>query len=342
MNWNTCYYTASTFIFAETFFVKTRFLFIGCLLSAVYCLIPTVAFTWGFFAHKKINQLAVFTLPPQMITFYKQNIDYLTIHAVDPDKRRYSDANEAARHYIDIDRYGINPFDSVPKYWKYAVAKFTEDSLNAYGIVPWYVELMMFRLTEAFKERSADKILYFSANIGHYIADAHVPLHATENYNGQLTNQRGIHAFWESRLPELFADKWNFWVGRAKYVDKINDRIWKIIKESYSEKDSVLKFEAELHSQWPTDKKYAVENNKKVYSFEYSVAYNEMLNGMVERRMRQAIFDVGCFWYTAWVNAGQPNLDRIMDKQVADSLRTANKDNKQILNNEKQLKGHDE
>jgi hypothetical protein len=33
-----------------------------------------------------------------------------------------------------------------------------------------------------------------------------------------------------------------------------------------------------------------------------------MLNGMIERRMRLSIASIASFWYTAWVNAGQPNL----------------------------------
>ena len=111
----------------------------------------------------------MFVLPPRMIGFYKKNIDYLTIHAVDPDRRRYSNTDEAPRHYIDLDHYGKNPFDSVPKHWKDAVGKFSEDSLNGYGIVPWYIEKMMFRLTEAFRDENIDRVLYLSANIGHYI-----------------------------------------------------------------------------------------------------------------------------------------------------------------------------
>ncbi|MFI5164521.1 MAG: zinc dependent phospholipase C family protein [Bacteroidia bacterium] len=322
--------------------VRKNIFLLYFLLPIVYCLLPTSAFTWGFFAHKKINQLAVFTLPTGMISFYKKNIDYLSAHAVDPDRRRYADPREAPRHYIDIDHYGKHPFDSIPKYWQDAVKKYSEDTLNAYGIVPWYVEKMLFRLTEAFKEGNVDRILYLSANLGHYIADAHVPLHTTENYNGQLTNQTGIHAFWESRVPELFFDKWDFFVGRAAYIDKVNDRIWKIVKQSYEAKDSVLNFEAQLSRKWGDDKKYAIEKGKKVYTAEYAAAYDKVLNGMVERRMRNAVLAVGSFWYTAWVNAGQPDLNRLMDKQVADSLKTVQQENEEILKKGKVPKGHDE
>ncbi|MBI4946513.1 MAG: zinc dependent phospholipase C family protein [Bacteroidetes bacterium] len=316
------------------------------LTSNILLLTSFPAFTWGFFAHKKINQLAVFTLPPEMIAFYKKNLDYLTAHAVDPDRRRYSNKAEPPRHYIDIDHYGKHPFDSVPKYWKDAVEKYSEDTLNAYGIAPWYVEKMMYRLTEAFKEENVDRILYLSANIGHYIADTHVPLHTTENYNGQMTNQIGIHGFWESRVPELFFEHWDFFTGRAKYIEKVNDRIWKIVKDSYLEKDSVLDFEAELTKKFEIDRKYSYEKkgNKtaKVYSSEFSEAYDKMLNGMVERRMRNSVFDVGSFWYTAWVNAGQPDLNRLMDKQVADSLKIVQQEAEEIWKKGKVPKGHEE
>ena len=74
-------------------------------LIGAYCIYQPSIYSWGFFGHKKINRMAVFTLPPEMIKFYKKNIEYITEHAVDPDKRRYAVEGEAPRHYIDIDHY---------------------------------------------------------------------------------------------------------------------------------------------------------------------------------------------------------------------------------------------
>src|SRR5678810_1127918 len=125
---------------------------------------------WGFFGHKKINNYAIFLLPPQMMVLYKPNADFITEHAVDPDMRRYAVSIEGARHYIDIDHYGKYPFDSLPRKWNDAVAKFSEDSLREHGIVPWWVQTMLYRLTDAFKEKNQVKILKISAEIGHYIA----------------------------------------------------------------------------------------------------------------------------------------------------------------------------
>lgn len=284
-------------------------------------------YSWGFFGHKKINRMAVFTLPPEMIGFYKKNIEYITEHAVDPDKRRYSTEGEAQRHYIDIDHYvhsGEDPFEVVPKSWTKAVEKFTEDTLQAYGIVPWHVNVMVMRLTKAFEEKNIDKILRYSADLGHYIGDSHVPLHTTENYNGQQTNQKGIHGFWESRIPELKSKDYDYFVGRAVYVENILDDEWQTVKESFAAKDSVLELEAQLNSTFPSDRKYAFENRgsvvMKTYSEEYSNAYNDMLNGMVERRLTQSIIKVGSYWYTAWVNAGQPNLNELLEKKTSQQL----------------------
>jgi hypothetical protein len=280
------------------------------------------AFCWGFFGHKKINNYAVFLLPPEMMAFYKQNIDFITEHAVDPDKRRYAITAEGPRHYLDLDHYGKYPFDTLPHNWKDAVDRFGEDTLNAHGIGPWWVLAMQGKLTTAFKEKNKVKILKYSAEIGHYIADLHVPLHASSNHNGQHTGQNGIHGFWESRLPELFADgQWDFFIGKAEYIKNTNDYIWGRMLESGAASDSVLKFEAILNKKYPSDQKYAYENRNgltiRQYSSGYSATYDGMLKGMVERRMRQSIYSVASFWYTAWVNAGQPNLTQLTNTALS-------------------------
>jgi hypothetical protein len=284
-------------------------------------LIVQHCFCWGFYAHRKINYYAVFLLPPEMMLLYKPNIDFITEHAVDPDKRRYMVAAEASRHYIDIDHYGVPPFNSLPRKWNEAVAKYSEDTLNARGIVPWWINTMLQRLTTAFKEKNQARILKLSAEIGHYIADAHVPLHASSNHNGQLTDQRGIHAFWESRIPELLAEKeWDFFIGKAEYIRDPLAFTWQRVLESASASDTVLKFEKELSKIFPPDQKYSFEEKNGVitrqYSSSYTIRYNEKMKGMVERRMRQAIYAVASFWYTAWVNAGQPNLAELSNKEL--------------------------
>ena len=282
------------------------------------------SFCWGFYGHQRINYYATFLLPPEMMVLFKPGIQFLTDHSVDPDKRRYAVAAEAPRHYIDLDNYGKYPYPDLPHRWEDAVKKFTEDTLQANGIVPWWVPIMQQRLTYAFKEKNQAKILKLAAEIGHYIADAHVPLHASSNHDGQHTNQKGIHGFWESRVPELLAEKdFDFLVGKATYIKDVDGFIWARVLESGAASDTVLKYEAELTKQFPADRKYAFEerNGKVVrqYSAAFTTAYDRMLNGMVERRMRQAIFAVASFWYTAWVNAGQPDLKNLQSSSFTEA-----------------------
>lgn len=313
------------------------------------CLLPKEpSHSWGFYGHKRINRMAVFTLPPEMVSFYKEHIEFITNHAVDPDKRRYGVEGEAPRHYIDIDHYGRNAFDSVPKFWKPAVAKYSEDTLMAYGIVPWQIEKHYYKLLNAFKDENLDRILHYSADLGHYIADAHVPLHTTENYNGQMTGQKGIHGFWESRIPEMKAEDYDYFVGRARYIDSPIKAAWKTVYDSHMAVDSVLTFEAALNKEFPSDQKYAYENRgtvmTKVYSVTYTNRYDLMIKGQVERRMRESIIMVGSMWYTAWVNAGKPDLEKLGQKEISDSLKLVMQQEEQLYLQQKikNAKGHDD
>ncbi len=297
--------------------------FVPCLMVLLFLVAGhTSVKAWGFWAHQRINRMAVFTLPPEMLGFFKKNIEYLTDHAVDPDMRRYAIEGEAARHYIDVDHYGTYPFENVPRKWQDAVEKFTEDSLMSYGIVPWHIYKHYFWLVDAFRAEDPAKILKSAADIGHYIADSNVPLHTTENYNGQFTGQKGIHGLWESRLVELFANDYDFFIGRSRYFTDLQTETWRWVLESHLALDSVLSFEKKLTETMPSDQKYSFENRNnalvKAYSKAFCTAYHEMLAGMVERRMRGSILRVGSVWYSAWIDAGQPDLKKLLEKPVVE------------------------
>ncbi len=381
---------------------------VNCLLSLVLLLLLPAGFRtagpgespdwfrdmdWGFFAHQQINRLAVFTLPQPLGGYFKQHLDYLSEHAVDPDKRRYAVPGEAERHYIDLDHYGSFPFASLPREYEQARAaflelklitpsgdtldlispqtcsrelgmmwfvegplahqkkpwpqqKFTEtvrtcfvsrkgklkapsckklraifelpDSLpcakvllrsplDEHGILPYHLLKAYRKLVRAFESGEEKRILKQAADIGHYIADAHVPLHTTENYNGQLTGQEGIHAFWESRLPELFAGEYDFFVGAARYIEDPAGFFWQAVLDSHLLVDSVLQLEMALRWQYPESERYCYEErgavNLRTTCRAYAESYHHALNGMVERRMRQAIRAVGSIWYSAYLDA---------------------------------------
>jgi hypothetical protein len=267
--------------------------------------------------------MAIFTLPKAMKGFYESNIDYITEHAVSADKRRYVDSTEAPRHYLNADHFGKKPFGVIPQNWYDALLKYSADTLNKYGTLPWTIENNYYYLVKAFKAHDTTAILNASANLGHYIADAHVPLHLTQNYNGQLTGQTGIHALWESRLPELFSKNYKLMPGKAKYVENPLAEAFKICRGSFRSVDSVLRFERILNKSFQANKKYSAQTRGKKqvmdYSPEYAAAYSKMLKGMVQRCMGSAILSVGSFWYSAWVDAGQPDLNKLIAKPLTDA-----------------------
>jgi hypothetical protein len=361
----------------------------GCLL-----ILGSTKIEWGFFGHRKINRMAIFTLPQEMLPLFKKYITYIEEHSVDPDARRYASKYEAVRHYIDLDQWGNLPFNDLPRDFESCLTKYGkfeiidqgklsqiniqvgkdsvylindnsqtisvrrsrwigffkrhfmsqyyediiqvpidtvmksfgihlngqflrfEDQFSEHGILPYYLKLHTDRLTDAFKNQDLEKILRLSAELGHYVGDAHVPLHTTKNYNGQLTDQIGIHAFWESRLPELFANaEYDFFTGKATYINDIQTFAWKIVLESHILLPQVLEGEKELSLTYPKDNQFCYEERLGVtvrnYCHNYARAYQKSLDGMVERRMAEAIQAIGSLWYTAYVNGGQPNLRKL-------------------------------
>ena len=316
------------------------------IINSIFLIGSIILFTsWGFFAHKQINQLAVFSLPPEMIGFYKANIDYLREASVNPDKRRLAVVDEAARHYIDLDHFGDSALYKMPRYWKEAVEKYSEDTLKAYGIAPWHVNTMYYRLRDAFMQRDPQLILKLSGELGHYLADANVPLHTTKNYNGQLTGQEGIHGFWESRLPELFAKNYALFVGKASYVNSPQQAVWQAIAAAHVQVDSVLQIERELSLQYG-EKKYSFETRGKqtvrVYSVEFSSAFHSSLKGMTERQMKRSIKLIADFWYSAWVDAGQPTLKEFINyKPTEEELSQRRKEWEHWRENQLNVREHE-
>ena len=281
-------------------------------------------FGWGFDAHKHINRCAVFTLPPAMFNFYKQYLGYITENAVNPDKRRYIVEGEAGRHYIDLDYYSKADIDMLSTHWKKVIQKYSPDTLVAHGIVPWHIYRMKHALTSAFYNKDIEQILRISADIGHYIADANVPLHTSKNYNGQLTGQEGIHSLWETRLPELFKHQYNLLTGKANYIKDTQKRAWEAVMKAHAMIDSVLLLEKELSISFNPTQKFSFEKKgvmlRKVYSAAYAKAYHELLNGQVEQQMRASIQMIGDFWFTCWVDAGEPDLEDLLDVNLKVSL----------------------
>lgn len=284
--------------------------------------------SWGFLAHKTIHQLAIYSLPKKLQLFFFKNVDYLVYNAVRPDVRRKNDPSEATKHFIDIDApvFGVDPFDSMPLTWDEAVLKYSEDTLRKYGTVPWEIIKLQEKLTNAFRNKSKDSILYYSADLGHYIADAHVPLHTTVNYDGQMSNQRGLHSLWESTVPEMNIDNYNLYQAhKAKYLKFPLKVIWAEIRESNRMLEKVLGDERIASEGFTDEKKFKRSERfgqiRKNYTGDFAKAYALKLGNTVNERMMDATKTVADFWFTAWVDAGCPNLSDLQVVSDEDKIK---------------------
>jgi len=297
----------------------------------------SVVLGWGIWGHNHINKGAVLALPPEMGMFFYNHSDFIVEESTVPDIRKHmlNDKAEAGRHYIDLEWYNFTAPASIPETMADAVAKYGKDSVQKYGTLPWSIEDMMAKLTEAMKNKRKTEILFLAADLGHYIGDAHMPLHTSLNHDGQLTGQQGIHAFWETQLPELFGKNYHLYVSDVHYISDIKKATWDIIDSSNKLVYTLLSIEAKLKKNNPEDKQYVMGPDGKpsrnkfgsvIHTYDYAVEYNELLGGMVEKQMRTAIEKTADFWYTAWVNAGKPDLDDLDPQSVTERNRAVYKD----------------
>ncbi|MCC9065118.1 zinc dependent phospholipase C family protein [Flavobacterium piscisymbiosum] len=288
------------------------------LLIAIFAsAIGFLTLSWGIVGHERINKAAVMALPQSLQVFFYNHIDFITQEASVPDIRKYAlnYKDENPRHYFDMENFGA--VDSIPQTLEAAKKKYDAKFLNDNGILPWYIEDMMVKLTKAFKDKNRAEILFLAADLGHYIGDAHMPLHTSANHDGQLSDQKGIHSLWESRLPELFAKNYKLNVPQAQYYQDVHKATWDMINDTHSLAQPLLDIDKKLRTGTPEGQVFKMDAegkvlkskyNTAVFSDEYAKKLHEQLNGMVESQMRKAITATASFWYTAWVNAGKPDL----------------------------------
>ena len=269
--------------------------------------------SWGFLVHRTVNQIAIYNLPEPMRSFMFNHKQYLVYNAPRPDIRRNTDKTEATKHFIDLEKFGTNAANEMPMDWATAVKKYSEDSLKEYGWGPYNVIMQLDLLTKAFKSGNQDSILFYAADIGHYIGDLHVPLHTTVNYDGQLTGQKGLHALWESTIPELVLDQYQLHNNhQAQYLKNPAAALWVDIRKAANLVPAILAIEKELTINFTPETKYRSQirygKEVKTYTKDFADAYSKALAGTINQQLIASANMITDFWYTAWVNAGKPNL----------------------------------
>jgi hypothetical protein len=253
---------------------------------------------WGFTGHRFIAERAIALLPPELQPFFKKYMVTIVEHSIDPDTyRTMGFTEESPRHFLDMDAYGAPPFAALPHDYKEAVAKYGVDFVTKNGLLPWRTQEMADRLTEAFKQTTPfarDDIKLFSAVLAHYIGDANQPFHAALNYDGQLTNQQGIHARFETELVERFLNRLNVVPGPIVPVANVRDFSFAMLAESFQNVDAILAADR------------AASAGRTAYDDQYFEELFKKTQPILEKRLASAITGVASVINSAWIQAGKP------------------------------------
>lgn len=263
---------------------------------------------WGMDVHRLITKRAIEGLPDELKPFYTAKADFIVEHSADPDLWRLMDlrgdlGSEDPNHFLDFD--GFNepaPFSGVPREWKAVVQKYGAELANKNGRLPWRAEEVFNKLVTAFSDLQrnaygADNIRYLSAVMAHYVEDAHQPFHAVENYDGQATNQRGIHSRFETDL-----------VLRNKAALKLTPVVIKPIADI-----KTFFFDALIDDQplvpviLAADKK--ATDGREFYDDAYFTDFAK--NGALaaaEKRFSDSASGVASVWMAAWTKGGKPKM----------------------------------
>lgn len=258
---------------------------------------------WGFKAHKIINQKALDTLPKELQPWFGPQAAYFIEHSIYPDERRSSDRSEGNKHYLNLEYYETTKL--APMTLDQAKAAIGSEQVERAGIVPWRINEYYGLLVEAFKNKNSQDVVRIASELGHYVGDAHVPLHGTKNHDGQLTGQKGFHSAWESRLVEKYVSDQDLSSRSATLFTKPLDQSFEWISESYALSSKVLE----------SDRLASLVNRSESGFPRESEGYWITLwareKDNVRTRMTQSSDRLGSLIYTAWVEAGKPNAPGI-------------------------------
>ena len=278
--------------------------FLTCLYIALFTCECPEAFSWGFQAHERMTDAACDALPEEVRGFFSAHRKKLAYHSNDPDRWKNDDPSERPRHYIDIDMYGQYPFEELPRKYNDAIEKFGAETVTERGLAPWRIEEYSDKLSETMKSGNHEKIVQVAAALAHYVEDIHMPLHVVENYDGQLTNQKGVHGRFEIDMVNRYASEIKLEPEKAGEIEDPLKHAFAIILDSYVYADNLL------HS----------DLRAKSGEADYGEGYLEKLfrfGGWIsEKRMSDAATATASYWYTAWLRAGKPELINPVSTEV--------------------------
>src|SRR5260370_2345358 len=270
------------------------------LLAAVvmFVLFPRTTRAWGGKGHKLIVNQAIDTLPAEIRYFFEANRGFLLQHVTDPLDAIDKIPSERHHHFLYLEKYGRLPFDSLPRSYKTAAAKYTKAKLEANGLLPWQVGVYSEKLTEALKAGHWDEAKLDAAILANYVAEAHDPFNTTANFDGRLTAQAGINEPFGKTLIHNHSSFFPMRPNDPAYISDPTDRAFQHCLSSHSWLETILLADRNAR------------RGENSYNDEYFDRFYNQAAAIFIRQVSDAATDVVSYWLTAWVNAGRPQLPR--------------------------------
>lgn len=184
-------------------------------------------FAWGKRGHQVVCETAA------LLAAQEPNGQFLKARAFDlgyycnvPDfiwKREATYGMERPQHFMDMEHFEAafkkkpevtKPFELSRKEFETQFPELNENSGRAFwrmrelnDMVTPLTQQMAALPDDKVKEKQAlqEKWLVLVGVMGHYIGDLAMPLHVTENHDGQMTGQKGVHSYYEEdSVDELY------------------------------------------------------------------------------------------------------------------------------------------
>jgi hypothetical protein len=265
---------------------------------------PVPAEAWGFEAHKFIAEQMIALLPPELRPLFESRKAFVIERSVDPDLWRTVGWDvESPNHFVDLDFFGAYPFNELPREYDRAVEKFGRAVIHEQGTLPWRTQEFYGLLRREFEEMNRpnagyahDNILLFAAVLAHYVGDGHVPLHAVVNYDGQLTNQRGLHSRWESELFDRTRASLRIAPAPPKPVSDPRTFMFDVLLASNRLAGGVLEADAKASA------------GREFYDDGYFSVFAKEQLGVLQQRINDSITAVASVIVGAWEQAGRPKI----------------------------------
>jgi len=268
----------------------------GTAVLALLVLWGGTAYAWGPTAHDIVITWAIQTLPPEIKGFFEANRQFLVEHANDPDEWIKKDRYERKRHYIYLDKYGLFPYLDLPHNYQRAIERYGSSRINRDGVLPWQIGEYSERLTDALRAGNWQEAKLNAAALAHYVADAHDPLHTTQNYDGQLTREPGLADRYEIRLVDRYSRFFILHPEGAVKIDDPTEYAFQMCLEAHTWVDSIVLGDRRAREGLAD------------YNDDYFDRLYSQVGQNVMREINEAAHDAGSYLYTAWLNAGRPVL----------------------------------